>query len=42
MPEYGLNAPELAAAERRITAEIKSARARGEVMQFTGGKDDFR
>jgi hypothetical protein len=42
LQEYGLNDREMAAAEKQIAAEIKSARARGEVSQFTGGKNDFR
>jgi hypothetical protein len=32
----------MAAAEKRIGAEIKSARKRGEVTAFTGGRNDFR
>ena len=40
--EYGLTPAEMAKAEKRIRAEIKSARKRGEVTRFTGGADDFR
>jgi hypothetical protein len=42
LQEYGLTQKETAQAARRIHAEIKAARARGEVTQFTGSKDDFR
>ena len=42
LQEYGLTESEMAAAAKRISAEIKSARKRGEVTKFTGGKDDFR
>jgi len=42
LQEYGLTAEEMAVAEKRIAGEIKSARAHGEVTEFTGGKDDFR
>ena len=42
LQEYGLSAKEMRAAEQRISAEIKTARARGEVTRFTGAKDDFR
>jgi hypothetical protein len=42
LQEYGLTADEMAAAEKRVRAEIKTARKRGEVSRFTGGKDDFR
>lgn len=41
LQEYGLTKEEVAAAEKKIAKEIKSARARGEVTKFTGGKDDF-
>jgi hypothetical protein len=41
LQEYGLTAGELAAAERRISAGLKAARARGELSKFTGGGDDF-
>ncbi len=40
--EYGLTPAEMARAEKRISAEIKAARKRGEVTRFTGGTDDFR
>jgi hypothetical protein len=42
LQEYGLTPKEMAAAEKRISAEIKTARTRGEVTKFTGGKHDFR
>ena len=42
LQESGLTADEMAAAEKRVRAEIKTARKRGEVSRFTGGKDDFR
>lgn len=42
LQEYGLMPEEMAAAEKRITAELKMARKRGEVTRFTGGPDDFR
>ncbi len=41
LQEYGLSQDELAAAERRISADLKAARARGELTRFTGGRDDF-
>jgi hypothetical protein len=34
--EYGLNPVEMAKAAKRIRKEIKAARARGELVQFTG------
>ena len=40
--EYGLTPREMAAAEKRIGAELKAARKRGEVTRFTGTKNDFR
>ncbi len=42
LQEYGLNPDELAAAEKRIGAELKTARKRGELTRFTGSKNDFR
>jgi antitoxin (DNA-binding transcriptional repressor) of toxin-antitoxin stability system len=42
LQEYGLTPAKMAKAEKRIRAEIKSARKRGEVTRFTGGADDFR
>jgi len=42
LQEYGLTSEEMARAERRIHAELKTARARGEITKFTGGKNDFR
>jgi hypothetical protein len=41
LQEYGLTDQEMAAAEKRIVAGVKSARTRGEVSPFTGGKHDF-
>jgi len=41
LQEYGLSQEEMAAAERRISAGLKAARARGELTRFTGGRDDF-
>jgi hypothetical protein len=40
--EYGLTHEEAAAAQKRISSEIKAARQRGEVKSFTGTADDFR
>jgi hypothetical protein len=40
--EYGLTPAEVKAAERRIRADLKAARARGQLTRFTGSKDDFR
>jgi hypothetical protein len=40
--EYGVTPAEMAKAEKRISAEIKAARKRGEMTRFTGGADDFR
>jgi hypothetical protein len=42
LQEYGLTPEEMEAAEKRIHAELKTARARGELSRFTGSKDDFR
>mgnify|MGYP006355044629 CR=1 FL=1 len=42
LQEYGLSEREMAAAEKKIGNNIKSARARGDVSRFTGGKNDFR
>lgn len=42
LQEYGLKPGEMAAAEKRISKELKSARQRGEVTRFTGSKNDFR
>ena len=41
LQEYGLDADKMVAAEKQIGAEIKSARKRGELTPFTGGKNDF-
>jgi antitoxin (DNA-binding transcriptional repressor) of toxin-antitoxin stability system len=42
LQEYGLTPMEMEVAEKRIHAELKTARARGELTLFTGNKDDFR
>lgn len=42
LQEYGLKEPEMAAAAKRISTDIKASRKRGEVTKFTRGKDDFR
>jgi hypothetical protein len=41
LQEYGLTAAEMKAAEKRIRADLKAGRARGEMTRFTGNKDDF-
>jgi len=41
LQEYGLSRSEMAAAERKISRNLRSARARGETTRFTGDKDDF-
>jgi hypothetical protein len=41
LQEYGLTPKEMAAAEQRITAELNTARARGELTPFTESEDDF-
>jgi hypothetical protein len=41
LQEYGLKPAEAARAEKRIRAEIKSARKRGEITRFTGSTNDF-
>jgi hypothetical protein len=41
LQEYGLTSAEMAAAEKRICRELKTARTRGEATKFTGGKNDF-
>ena len=42
LQEYGLTPGEMEAAEKRIGAELKAARKRGELTRFTGSKNDFR
>ena len=42
LQEYGLTPEEMAAAEKRIGTELKTARKRGALTRFTGGKNDFR
>ena len=41
LQEYGLTPGEMAAAERRIGADIETARKRGELTSFTGSENDF-
>ena len=41
LQEYGLSAREMGAAAKRISGDIKSARASGGVTRFTGGRHDF-
>jgi hypothetical protein len=40
--EYGLTAAECAKAGKRISAEIKLARKRGEIKRFSGRANNFR
>ena len=42
LQEYGLTPEEIAVAEKRIGAELTTARKRGEITKFTGSKNDFR
>ena len=42
LQEYGLSEADMESAEKRIGADIKSARTRRETTQFTGSKNDFR
>lgn len=42
LQEYALTPAETIAAEKRIAAELKRARKRGELTRFTGSKNDFR
>lgn len=41
LQEYGLSESEMAAAEERISSQLKTARKRGEMTRFTGSKNDF-
>jgi hypothetical protein len=41
LQEYGLSEHEMAAAEKKIGHNIKTARARGDVTRFSGSKNDF-
>jgi hypothetical protein len=41
LQEYRLTPKEIGQAERRIASEIKSARSRGRLTEFTGSKNDF-
>jgi hypothetical protein len=41
LQEYGLTAVEMQLAEKRILAELKTARKRGELTPFTGNSHDF-
>jgi hypothetical protein len=38
--EYGVTPEEMVADEKRITAELKSARERGDLTRFTGREDE--
>ena len=42
LQEYGLAPKETSTASRRIHAQIKAARKRGETTKFTGSLNDFR
>jgi hypothetical protein len=42
LQEYGLTSKEIAAAKKRIGAELKTTRKRGALTPFTGSKNDFR
>jgi hypothetical protein len=42
LQEYGLSPKEMDTVEKRIASELKIARSRGELTEFTGSKDDFR
>jgi len=41
LQEYGLTPSEMAMAEKRISADIKVARSRGEMAPFIGSENDF-
>ena len=41
LQEYALTPDEMAAADKRINADLKAARKHGEVTRFTGSKNDF-
>lgn len=41
LQEYSLTPKEMEAAEKRILAELQTARKRGELTPFAGHKDDF-
>jgi hypothetical protein len=41
LQEYGLTPKEMEVAEKRLLAELKTARKRGEITPFTGHKNDF-
>ena len=42
LQEYGMSEREMTAVGKKLAATIKTARVRGEVTPFTGGKNDFR
>jgi hypothetical protein len=42
LQEYGLTRKEMESTEKRIHAELKIARRRGDLAPFTGKKNDFR
>ena len=41
LQEYGLTPAEMEKVEKRVRADLKAARTRGEMSRFTGGTDDF-
>jgi hypothetical protein len=41
LQEYGLTPKEMEAAEKRIHARLKTARAHGALTRFTGNNNDF-
>jgi hypothetical protein len=41
LQEYGLTPKEMVVAEKRIHADLKAARHRGELTRFTGNENDF-
>lgn len=42
LQEYGLTPKEVEQAEKRIGSDLRVARSRGELKEFTGSKNDFR
>jgi hypothetical protein len=42
LQEYGLKPVEIEKAEKRIASDLRAARSRGELTEFTGNKNDFR
>jgi hypothetical protein len=41
LQEYGLTPDEMEKAERRIASDLKVAKSKGELTEFTGSKNDF-